>query len=228
MDGNTIARGVIVAQSPEVTVFFGDNLSGSGAGYLFSNGQLSGSTTVTISNDVSTDLPPAHVHEWSAVTLDGNGTKEASATIKCSDCEETVTVTLTAADVTLPGDVFTAQISTTPGTSNYALRAVPTLPEGLTISSEPGYKYSVSGSDFTTIDPNNFTPKQGIYQASIVVMSGNAEVANLAVKYTVSDPVVTAATGDNRPIEMMVMGLVVFSAMAAVAFIFDSKRRVGR
>lgn len=229
MDGSKIARGVIVAQSPELTVFFGDNLSGNGAGYVFSNTKLSNNDTVMISNDVGTNT---HIHSWPVVTPTGNGTKLAYATMTCN-CGETLTVTLTASDVTLPGDVFTAQVTTEtdePGVDVGSFSAARTLPEGLRISSQPGYKYSVSGSNFTPIDdPDHFTPKQGIYQASIQVKGANDNVvAELAVKYTVSDPAVTAATGDNRPIELMVMGLVVFSAMAAAAFVFDSKRRTGR
>ena len=47
----------------------------------------------------------------------------------------------------------------------------------------------------------------------------------LYVKYTAVDPAVTAQTGDNRPIEIMVASVVVFSALAAAAFILDHKRK---
>ena len=47
----------------------------------------------------------------------------------------------------------------------------------------------------------------------------------LYVKYTAVDPKVTAQTGDNRPIEIMMAGVVIFSALAAAAFILDRKRK---
>lgn len=228
-----VAYGAIFARSTNVdviTTFLGDNWNSGGCTYLLSDSPLNGSKTVAIDQDLSTNAPPQHTHTWTPATS-GNGTKEATTSITCTDpnCGETLTVTLTASDVTLPGNVFTAQISTgTPGISNYALRAVPTLPGGLTISSEPGYKYSATGSDFAPIDPSSFTPAPGFYQASILIKDGNDTVENLYVTYTVSDPVVTAATGDNRPIEMMVMGMAFFCAMAIAAFVLDSKRRGSR
>ena len=45
------------------------------------------------------------------------------------------------------------------------------------------------------------------------------------MKYTAVDPAVTAQTGDNRPIELMLVSVLVFSALAAAAFILDSKRK---
>ena len=160
--------------------------------------------------------PPSHVHQWVPATT-GNGTKAALTTITCTGCSENLTVSLKASDVTLPGDVFTAQISVS---QNGARAASP-----LTVSQTPGYKYSASGSGFEPINPSSFTPKQGIYQASILILDGNTQVENLYVTYTVSDPVVTAATGDNRPIEVMLVGLVCFTVMAAIAFVVDGKRR---
>lgn len=161
-------------------------------------------------------VPPVHVHQWVPATS-GLGSKKAITTITCTGCSENLTVSLNASDVTLPGDVFTAQISVS---QNGARAASP-----LTVSQTPGYKYSASGSGFEPINPSSFTPKQGIYQASILILDGNTQVENLYVTYTVSDPVVTAATGDNRPIEVMFVGLVCFTVMAAIAFIVDSKRK---
>ena len=106
-----------------------------------------------------------------------------------------------------------------------ASQPLPGLPEGLTVS-EPGYKYSATGSDYAPIDPNTFPPKAGYYQASVLVTDANQNtVADLAVKYTVSDPAVTAATGDNRPVELMIMGMAFFCAMAAAAFVLDGRRK---
>ena len=184
--------------------------------------------------------PAVHTHQWTFDSIEGNGTKEASTTIFCADmaCGEGVEVSLTASDVTLPGDVFSAEISVEkierPAVA-FALRPAPQapaglpegLPEGLTIS-EPVYKYSATGSGYEPIDPASFTPKAGYYQAAVQITddnNNNSPVAELAVKYTVSDPAVTAATGDNRPIELMIMGMAFFCAMAAAAFVLDGRRK---
>ena len=180
--------------------------------------------------------PAVHTHQWKSDSIEGNGTKEASTAIFCADmaCDAPmqVDVTLTASDVTLPGNVFDAKLTveTTerPAVALFSTRAVsqplPGLPEGLTIS-EPVYKYSATGSGYEPIDPTSFTPKAGYYQASVLVTDANQNtVADLAVKYTVSDPAVTAATGDNRPIELMILGMTFFCAMAA-AFVLDGRRK---
>lgn len=242
-DGVNVATGVIFAQSSELTVFLGDNWNASGSTYLLSNSKLDDPTTVTISRDVTTGFaPPApatpqHNHEWTSEPS-GLGTNQASAIISCKDlaCGEGIKVSLTASNVTLPGDAFSAKIDVeeleVPAV--YGLRsarlAPPQVPigHGLTVSETPGYKYSPDGSNFTEIDPKTFTPAPGFYQASILVTDGNDTVENLYVTYTVSDPVVTAATGDNRPIEMMVMGMAFFSVLAIAAFALDGKRRARR
>lgn len=219
-----VAYGAIFARSTNVdviTTFLGDNWNSGGCTYLLSDSPLDGSKTVSIDQDLSTNAPPQHTHTWTSAPS-GNGTKEASTTITCDpNCGETLTVTLTASDVTLPGNAFSAKITTT---QNPVSRAA----SPLTVSETPGYKYSATGSDFTPIDPSSFTPAPGFYQASILIKDGNNTVENLYVTYTVSDPVVTAATGDNRPIEMMVMGMAFFSVLAIAAFVLDSKRRGSR
>lgn len=213
-----IAYGALCAKG-DVTLFIGDTwpTDSGGAGYVLSNGSLSGTLNVSVQQDATTGFTPSttHAHVWHAETT-GNGTLEAKTTIKCTGCDAAMDVSLTAANVTLPGDVFCAQISPAPN----ARAASP-----LSVSATPGYKYSADGSNFEDINPQTFTPKPGIYQASIVVSEGNAQVENLYVKYTVSDPAVTAATGDNRPIALMLVGLTAFATMAAVAFLLDSRRR---
>ena len=241
-NGVYIATGVIFAQSADVTVFLGDNWNANGSTYLLSNKKLDDPTTVTISRDVTTGFePPAppqsHTHQWKSTPIDGLGTKAASTTISCvgADCDSPVQVdvSLAVSDVTLPGNVFSAKLTVetteNPGVALLSARAasqpLPGLPEGLTVS-EPGYKYSATGSDYAPIDPNTFPPKAGYYQASVLVTDANQNtVADLAVKYTVSDPAVTAATGDNRPIELMIMGMAFFCAMAAAAFVLDGRRK---
>lgn len=185
------------------------------------------------------DFPTVHTHQWKSSPIDGNGTREASTTISCAgpDCNAPmqVDVSLTASDVTLPGNVFGAKLTVetteNPAVALLSTRAaslpLPGLPEGLKIS-EPVYKYSATGSGYDPIDPAGFTPKAGYYQASVQILdvNNNVAVADLAVKYTVSDPAVTAATGDNRPIELMILGMAFFCAMAAGAFVLDGRRKV--
>ena len=180
-----------------------------------------------------------HTHHWKSSPIDGNGTREASTTISCTgpDCDAPmqVDVSLTASDVTLPGNVFSAKLTVetteNPAVALLSTRAaslpLPGLPKGLEIS-KPVYKYSATGSGYDPIDPADFTPKAGYYQASVQILDVKRDVtvADLAVKYTVSDPAVTAATGDNRPIELMILGMAFFCAMAAGAFVLDGRRKV--
>lgn len=184
--------------------------------------------------DYTTPAPaPTHAWDPNPVTT-GNGTKEAVTTVTCS-CGTQVRVSLTASDVTLPGDAFNAEITVEETQKEvaaaYGLRAARSVaPAGhwLKISDTPGYKYSPDGTNFTDIDPNT-SPKAGFYQASILVKDANGnQLENLYVNYTVTDPAVTAATGDNRPIELMVMGMALFSALAIAAFVLDGRRRGSR
>ena len=244
-DGSThISFGTVCAKG-DVVFFMGDNwpANNGGAGYVLSNKKLSGTVYVTITEDATNGVTPSapaqtHSHTWTAF-IDGLGTKAVSAAVSCtgSGCDSPmqVDVSLTASDVTLPGNVFGAKLTveTTekPAVALLSTRAaslpLPGLPEGLEIS-EPVYKYSATGSGYDPIDPAGFTPKAGYYQASVQIrdVNQNVTVADLAVKYTVSDPAVTAATGDNRPIELMILGMAFFCAMAAGAFVLDGRRKV--
>ena len=244
-DGSThISFGTVCAKG-DVVFFIGDNWAANngGAGYVLSNKKLSGTVNVTITEDATNGVTPSvpaktHSHTWTAF-IDGLGTKAVSAAVSCTDpdCDAPmqVDVSLTASDVTLPGNVFGAKL-TVETTENPAVALLSTraasqslsgLPEGLEIS-KPVYKYSATGSGYDPIDPAGFTPKAGYYQASVQIrdVNQNATVADLAVKYTVSDPAVTAATGDNRPIELMILGMTFFCAMAAGAFVLDGRRKV--
>lgn len=241
-DGVHIAYGTILARSSAVTVFVGDNWTENrnGCGYLLSTSAITEpSVTVYIEEDTTSSVPAqTHSHTWQA-SIDGLGTKAVSAAVSCtgSGCNAPmqVDVSLTASDVTLPGNVFDAKLTVetieNPAEALLSTRAVsqplPRLPEGLKIS-EPVYKYSATGSGYDPINPADFTPKAGYYQASVQIrdVNQNVTVADLAVKYTVSDPAVTAATGDNRPIELMILGMTFFCAMAAGAFVLDGRRKV--
>jgi len=230
-DGADVVKGVVIAQSSDTVLFIGGNWNKSDGGYLLVNRVLTDEEKkngfdIQIQKDVTDDATPVHTHTWKIDTT-GNGTKEAKAAIRCTgaDCNlngQYMEVKLTAEDVTLPGNAFPITVTVDYGIGRNNDFA------GFTISQKPGFKYSADGTGYVDIDPATFVAKQGHYQASIMIMENNDPVENLYVKYTVSDPVVTASTGDERPIEMMLVGLAAFSAMAAMAFIMDSKRRMVR
>ena len=171
-----------------------------------------------------------HEHRWYY-----EKTADNSLTVICknSGCPiGEVGVTIDACSVTLPHSPFNAQL-TLEGDAKEVFSY-----------GDIEYKYEDPGTGWEEVDPNTFTPKAGRYQAGILIygLPGNGGVAARAVgnedgfgqgeasvylfvKYNAVDPAVTAQTGDNRPIELMMAGVVVFSALAAAAFIADSKRR---
>ena len=158
----------------------------------------------------------------------------------CRKCNiDPVTLTLKADSVTLPNSPFNAQV----------------ILNGITeeeINKEFGYKISPirykfkapGDSAFTEITPADGA-REGTYQAAVTLSP--IEVAaryarnddgttqglvtepdgsiTLYTQYTAVNPETTAQTGDNRPIELMMGSVVVFSALAAAAFILDSKCR---
>lgn len=154
----------------------------------------------------------------------------------CGSCKKEVSVTLKADSVTLPNSPFNARLE---GLEQFK-KEVPSAVIGDFV-----YKYKGSGdSEYRVVTPTAANAKAGEYQVGVrisglpnkeygpVEMSLDDEVipdgagyADLYVKYTAVDPAVTAQTGDNRPIELMMASVLVFSALAAAAFIADSKRR---
>ena len=161
---------------------------------------------------------------------------ENSLTAECGNSGCTigkVGVTLTASSVTLPNSPFNARL-TFEGDFKEAFRF-----------SDIEYRYEDPTTGWDYVDPNTFTPKPGNYQAGVLIsgLPGNGEIAArsldsnnyanqgseyLYVKYTAADPAITAQTGDNRPIELMLASVLVFSALAAAAFLVDSKRKSHR
>lgn len=80
--------------------------------------------------------------------------------------------------------------------------------------------------------------KAGQYQVGVTItnLPGNVEDGNVAARantnsaylftqYTAADPKVTAQTGDDRPIEIMLVSALAFSTLAAAAFVLDGKRK---
>ena len=220
-------------------------------GYLQTNGYfltIPGYTTSCIykselnkselNNDATTfyivfEVTKIHEHNWQLTPTD------SSLTFTCGNpgCTiGTVGVAITAHSVTLPDSPFNAQVEYV-GDFKEAF-------SGVEIS-DIRYDYEDSeGVWHQGIDPIPANAKAGRYQAGVCVsgFSGNGGVAARAfstddgfnaggesvflwVQYTAVDPAVTTQTGDNRPIELMMASVLVFSALAAAAFVLDGKRK---
>ena len=189
-----------------------------------------GSGAVGVYFDIIFQVTKIHEHRWHY-----EKTADNSLTVICenSGCPiGKVGVTIDAHSVTLPDSPFNAQ-----------LKLEGDAKEVFSYG-DIEYKYEDPGTGWEEVDPDTFTPKAGRYQAGILIygLPGNGGVAARAVgnedgfgqgeasvylfvKYNAVDPAVTAQTGDNRPIELMMISAAVFSALAAAAFILDSKRR---
>ena len=175
-------------------------------------------------------LTKEHEHDWRFTQTDSTLT----GTCQKSTCPiKTVDVNLAADSVTLPTSPFNARLE---GQSQFETAT------GAAISK---IRYDYKGSDGVWqkgVDPVSANAKAGEYQAfvqisnlprpvesdGVVAMAENPDgtyTADLFVKYTAVDPAITAQTGDDRPIELMMASVLAFSALAAAAFAFDSKRR---
>ena len=150
-----------------------------------------------------------------------------------------VSLALDAHSVTLPTSPFNARLE---GLEQFKA-AIPNAVIG-----EFVYKYKGPGdSEYRIVEPTAANAKAGEYQVGVrienlpgpvesdgpVAMAfeenpDNTGYADLFVHYTAADPAVTAQTGDNRPIELMMASVLVFSALAAAAFILDNKRKYSR
>ena len=171
-------------------------------------------------------------HSWQFTQTD------STLTSKCQNegCgTPPLSLTLKADSVTLPDSPFNARLE---GLEQFK-KEVPDAVIGKFV-----YKYK--GPDgWSVVAPTAANAKAGEYQAfveisnlprpveydGVVAMAENPDgtyTADLFVKYTAVDPAVTAQTGDNRPIELMMGIVVVFSALAAAAFVLDSKRKYSR
>lgn len=172
-------------------------------------------------------LTKEHEHDWRFTQTDST----LRAICQKSTCPtKEVSVSLKADSVTLPYSPFNAQLA---GEKEFQA-AFPSA----AISK---IRYDYKGSDgvwHKGVDPVAANAKAGEYQAFVEISSLPGTVvdesgtslnqASLYVKYTAVDPKVTAQTGDNRPIEIMMASVLVFSALAAAAFILDNKRKYSR
>lgn len=183
----------------------------------------------SMGTDYFFQLTKVHEHNWQ-FTVSESGD---SLTSKClePDCFiDPASLSLTAHSVTLPDSPFNAQLA---GEKEFQAA----FPNAAISKIRYDYKDS-EGVWHKDVDPVSANAKAGEYQAfvqisnlpgTVVDESGNTLNQNgeayLFVKYTAADPAVTAQTGDNRPIELMMASVLVFSALAAAAFILDSKRK---
>lgn len=176
-------------------------------------------------------------HDWQFTTTENSVT----ATCGNSGCPiGQASLTLDAHSVTLPDSPFNARVILKGITEEQIKEEF-----GYTIG-PIRYKFKAPGdSTFTEITPADGA-REGTYQASVTLTplypqasyalneDGTANQGpifeddgsiTLYTQYTAVNPEVTAQTGDNRPIELMMAGAAVFSALAAAAFILDHKRR---
>ena len=172
-------------------------------------------------------------HSWQFSQTD------STLTAKCrnSGCPiQTVGVTLAADSVTLPESPFNARLE---GLKQFQ-QEVPDAVIG-----EFVYKYKGPGdTEYRVVQPTAANAKAGEYQVGVQISGlpgtveqegpvamayegnqDNTGYADLYVQYTAADPAITAQTGDNRPIELMMASVLVFSALAAAAFVLDGQRK---
>lgn len=176
--------------------------------------------------DCKCDDCGASMHTWQFTRTDSTLT----GTCQKSTCPiKEVSVSLKADSVTLPNSPFNARLE---GWNDF---------QAATGAEKTDIVYKCNGVEVS----DGSTPKAGNYQAWVMIKNLRGPVyqdgvaafadsqdttstAELFVQYTAVDPAVTAQTGDNRPIELMMMGVVLFSALAAAAFILDNKRKYSR
>ena len=160
-----------------------------------------------------------HKHNWQFTQTD------STLTGTCGGCGKEVSVSLKADSVTLPKSPFNAWLE---GWE----QLVSEFPEA---KYKFDYKYKGPGdSEYRPVDPIAANAKAGEYQVGVSlwdITRGPIDPSDgtyLFVKYTAVDPKVTAQTGDNRPIELMMASVLVFSALASAAFILDNRRKYSR
>lgn len=170
-----------------------------------------------------------HSHTWE-ITENGN-----TLTVRCTGSGTCTAggpyeITVNAHSVTLPDSPFNAIVSIPDGFKEAT---------GLSVDG-PFYNYKAPGESAYQRNITPGTPKAGSYQAvisittesKVVIQSeivpGGTVTYSAYVDYQAIDPQQTAATGDNRPIELALFGLAVFTALAAAAFLLDRRLKTVR
>ena len=163
-------------------------------------------------------------HDWQFTVSENHDTLTAQC--QNQQCRKEVSVTLKADSVTLPNNPFNARLE---GKQEF----------GDATGAEIGEIVYKCNKEIVTDQSN---PKAGQYQAWVMIKNlpgpvyqdgvaalaedtNTKSTAELFVHYTAADPAITAQTGDDRPIELMLVCALAFSALAAAAFALDSKRR---
>lgn len=176
--------------------------------------------------DCKCDVAGESLHDWQFTQTENSLT----ATCGNSGCPiGKASLTLDAHSVTLPESPFNAQVILNGITEEEIKKEF-----GYLIS-PIRYKFKAPGdSAFTEITPADGA-REGTYQAAVTLSpisttfsarsTADPNSVTLYTQYTAVNPETTAQTGDDRPIELMMGSVVVFSALAAAAFILDSKRR---
>lgn len=176
--------------------------------------------------DCKCDVAGESLHDWQFTQTENSLT----ATCGNSDCPiGKASLTLDAHSVTLPDSPFNAQVILN-GITEEEIKE-----EFGYLISPIHYKFKAPGdSAFTEITPADGA-REGTYQAAVTLSpisttfsarsTADPNSVTLYTQYTAVNPETTAQTGDDRPIELMMGSVVVFSALAAAAFILDSKRR---
>lgn len=174
---------------------------------------------------INFSLTKKHEHAWQFTQTENTLTAECQN----QECRKEVSVSLKADSVTLPTSPFNAQVILNGITEEQI------IDEFGYLISPIRYKFKAPGdSAFTDITPADGA-REGTYQAAVTLSpisttfsarsTADPNSVTLYTQYTAVNPETTAQTGDNRPIELMMASAAVFSALAAAAFILDSKRR---
>lgn len=170
---------------------------------------------------VGTPNQPTHTHQWQ-ITGDNTAALTATCvgTVGTCDAAQPVAVSISAGSVTLPDSPYNAVVT---GAAEFeSVTGLKVHP--LDTLGRVSYKYKAVGAEHFT-DADLSKAQAGTYQAILFVTDQNQVDHSAFVEYTAIDPVKTAATGDNRPVEWMIFGLMLCTAMAAVAFRLDDRRR---
>lgn len=158
-----------------------------------------GGSKVTASNGSAMTVYAhyGHVHSWEINQENAKGT----ATCSCG------------AEVTL-----TATSATTAKTVGECVEVLSNV-EGISKENVQIKKLGEAGTEAQIVDAS--CKDEGNYQAWLKLDDTHGLYAN----FTLTNPTTTAATGDNRPIELLFAGFAAVSVMAAAAFTVDRKRR---
>lgn len=161
--------------------------------------RVSDTTTVSDGGSFALDIYfEPHIHEWQV------NQESAKGTATCNACG--AKVTLSAASATTAKAV--GECVTLDKTDDVSLAYTVDI-----------RKLGEPGTEPQNVDAS--CKEEGNYQAWLKLDDTHGLYAN----FTLTNPKTTAATGDNRPIELLVFGFAAMSVMAAAAFTVDRKRR---